>query len=192
METFDIGLTEKIVIGVVVLACVGFVTYKFATKSKKNNNLPKANAVNNNEIEKKIKNYLGNYKKDCENYELASFYSHQLNIEKLQIDYIKNEKRIIFDEFNFSIQEEEFANGILKKIAEKITGKQYNQQINQSNLWIFLLNYNKLQGKIEALEFINVEHKINEKDIKQFKKFEKENEKRMQELISDFNETVTN
>jgi len=189
---FNSEHTIAIVVGVLILAGVSFFVYKYIKKSKqKNNNLSKSNTTNKKEVETKIKNYLDNYKNDCKNYDLAHFYSRIFKIKELQTDYVNKEKRIIFDDFKFSLQEEEFADKVLKKITEKITGKQYTQQITQSSFWIFLLNYYKLKGKIEALEFINVEHGFEKEDTEQFDKFEKENAEDMEQLLSDFNDTAT-
>jgi len=181
----NIIFAGKVAIGIAVLTAVGYVIYKSTkTKTTELNKLA-SNGKSKSEISQIILNYLNRYKVDNKKYELANFYSRQLHIKELQIDYDRTVERKTVAIFNFSFHEDELCSSVLQEMLKNIVGEQ-NYQYSQNQILTFLLDYYQIQGRVEALNEINTNYGIAEADILRFNEYEKDNSNRIEQLKIDF------
>jgi len=186
MDFMNSGLIVKLAIGTALFVGFVYIIYKSTIRINKKFNKLSTKGKSKVEIEQIILNYLHSYKVDNKEYELAHFYSRQLHIIELQNNYETKIGRIIFSDFNFTIEEKEFADIILQNLTEKIICVNFSKTKSKSNFWIFLLNFYKLQGRVEALNEINTTYGIAETDIQRFNEYEKDNLNRIEQLKIDF------
>ena len=191
MEYLNAGLTSKIFIGTILIAGLSYLAYKSYKRKETNEELESYSNIDKDEVESVIKKYFEDLRNDSKNYELANLYSYVFNIEDEQHHYESKISRKNFDELTSSVEESKYGRMIVKEIAEDVLKDNFVKKSTQVNFWIFLIDYNKIQGKISALNYINRNYNLSEYYLKKYDEHMKKNQSYLRSLISDVTSTIS-